>query len=74
MFLQLYTRMYLAGDAGQCADPVLALVPTERRVTLIGGANRAPVTPSYRCDIPCRRHRRCFRYLDLCLQQELSTN
>ena len=31
----LYTRVYFAGDAGQDADPVLALVPPDRRRTLM---------------------------------------
>jgi protocatechuate 3,4-dioxygenase, alpha subunit len=37
---QLYTRIYFAGDAGHDRDPVLALVPVDRRETLI--ATRAP--------------------------------
>ena len=32
---QLVTRMYFPDDAANAADPVLALVPAERRVTLI---------------------------------------
>jgi protocatechuate 3,4-dioxygenase, alpha subunit len=32
---QVYTRMYFAGDAEHAGDPLLALVPAERRETLI---------------------------------------
>ena len=31
---QVYTRIYFAGDAGQDTDPILALVPADRRGTL----------------------------------------
>ena len=40
MLLQNYTRIYLDTEAANAADPVLALVPAERRATLI--AKRAP--------------------------------
>jgi protocatechuate 3,4-dioxygenase, alpha subunit len=40
MLLHNYTRIYLDGEAANAADPILALVPTERRTTLI--AKRAP--------------------------------
>lgn len=32
---QLYTRIYLSGDAANAGDPVLALVPEDRRATLL---------------------------------------
>jgi protocatechuate 3,4-dioxygenase alpha subunit len=35
ILLQLQTRVYFAGDAANEADPVLALVPEERRNTLL---------------------------------------
>ncbi len=35
ILLQLYTRIYFAGDPANGADPVLALVPDERRETLL---------------------------------------
>jgi protocatechuate 3,4-dioxygenase, alpha subunit len=35
MLLQNYTRIYLDGEASNAADPVIALVPAERRGTLI---------------------------------------
>ena len=42
MLLHLYTRIYFDGEAANISDPVLALVPADRRATLIaarkGGA------------------------------------
>ena len=42
MLLHLYTRIYFDGEAANASDPVLALVPADRRATLIaarkGGA------------------------------------
>ncbi|QPF85287.1 protocatechuate 3,4-dioxygenase subunit alpha [Bradyrhizobium genosp. L] len=35
MLLQLYTRIYFDDEAGNAGDPVLALVPADRRATLI---------------------------------------
>lgn len=35
VLLQLYTRIYFAGDPANEGDPVLALVPPDRRETLI---------------------------------------
>jgi protocatechuate 3,4-dioxygenase alpha subunit len=35
MLLHLYTRIYFDGEAANAGDPVLALVPTDRRATLI---------------------------------------
>lgn len=35
MLKQLHTRLYFAGEAGNDADSVLALVPADRRATLI---------------------------------------
>lgn len=35
MLRQIYTRMYFPGEAANEADPILALVPTDRRNTLI---------------------------------------
>ena len=35
ILLQLYTRIYFAGDPANASDPVLALVPAERRNTLL---------------------------------------
>src|SRR4051812_1884351 len=45
MLLHLYTRIYFDGEAANASDPVLALVPPDRRATLIaarkGGADNA---------------------------------
>ena len=51
MLLHLYSRIYFDGEAANAADPVLALVPADRRATLI--AARQPGTGSavYRFDI-----------------------
>ena len=51
MLLHLYSRIYFDGEAANAADPVLALVPQDRRATLI--AIRQPVAGSavYRFDI-----------------------
>lgn len=35
ILLQLHTRIYFAGDPGNHSDPVLALVPADRRDTLM---------------------------------------
>jgi len=51
MLLHLYSRIYFDGEAANAADPVLALVPADRRTTLI--ATRQPGTGNavYRFDI-----------------------
>ncbi len=51
MLLHLYSRIYFDGEAANAADPVLALVPADRRATLI--ATRQPGTGNavYRFDI-----------------------
>jgi protocatechuate 3,4-dioxygenase, alpha subunit len=48
MLLQLYTRIYLGGEA---ADPVLALVPADRRNTLIAAREPGAGNAVYRFDI-----------------------
>jgi protocatechuate 3,4-dioxygenase alpha subunit len=40
MLLQNYTRIYFDDEAANAADPVLALVPADRRATLM--ATRQP--------------------------------
>ena len=40
---QIYTRIYFEGDAGAASDPILDLVPAERRHTLM--ARPAPAEP-----------------------------
>jgi protocatechuate 3,4-dioxygenase alpha subunit len=50
MLRQLYTRLYFSDEAANAADPILALVPQERRDTLI--ARRQPSgQPTYEFDI-----------------------
>ena len=43
------TRIYFSDEAANAADPILALVPTERRATLI--ATRETGDAIYRLDI-----------------------
>ena len=49
MLLHLYTRIYFDDEAGNAADPVLALVPADRRATLI--AKKAGAGNVYTLDI-----------------------
>jgi protocatechuate 3,4-dioxygenase, alpha subunit len=48
MLLQNYTRIYFDDEAGNAADPILALVPADRRATLIAKRGEGGV---YRFDI-----------------------
>ena len=49
MLRHLYTRIYFSDEAANTSDPVLALVPADRRATLI--AQREPGKPVYRLDV-----------------------
>jgi protocatechuate 3,4-dioxygenase alpha subunit len=51
MLLQLYTRIYFDGEAANSADPVLALVPADRRGTLIAPREAGNGGAVYRFDI-----------------------
>jgi protocatechuate 3,4-dioxygenase alpha subunit len=51
MLLHLYTRIYFDGEAGNAADPVLALVPGDRRATLIATREPGSGNAVYRFDI-----------------------
>jgi protocatechuate 3,4-dioxygenase, alpha subunit len=51
MLLHLYTRIYLGGEAANASDPVLALVPSDRRETLIAERESGNGNPVYRLDI-----------------------
>jgi protocatechuate 3,4-dioxygenase alpha subunit len=51
MLLHLYTRTYLGGEAANAADPVLALVPIDRRATLIAQQANCNGNAVYRFDI-----------------------
>ena len=47
MLRQVYTRMYFPDEAANAADPILNLVPTDRRQTLIAHKDGS----NYRFDI-----------------------
>ena len=52
MLRQLYTRMYFPDEQATQSDPILALVPAERRQTLIATRrDKAGQAPVYRFDI-----------------------
>ena len=51
MLLQNYTRIYLNGEAANATDPVLALVPIDRRPTLIAQRANCNAGTVYRFDI-----------------------
>jgi protocatechuate 3,4-dioxygenase alpha subunit len=51
MLLHNYTRIYFDGEAGNAADPVMALVPAERRATLIATREPGNGNPVYHFDI-----------------------
>lgn len=51
MLRQSYTRIYFADEAANAGDPILALVPSERRATLIAGRSMKDGHPVYTFDI-----------------------
>ena len=51
MLRQSYTRIYFAGEAANADDPILALVPAERRATLIAKHAVKDGHPVYTFDI-----------------------
>ncbi|HEY5166895.1 MAG TPA: protocatechuate 3,4-dioxygenase subunit alpha, partial [Pseudolabrys sp.] len=51
MLRQIYTRIYFADEAGNDADPILMLVPGDRRGTLIAHKAIRGELPVYRFDI-----------------------
>jgi len=51
MLLHLYTRIYLDGEAANATDPVMALVPSDRRATLIAVRQVGNGNAVYRFDI-----------------------
>jgi protocatechuate 3,4-dioxygenase alpha subunit len=51
MLRHLYTRIYLGDEAANAADPVLAIVPPERRSTLIAARESGNGNPVYRLDL-----------------------
>ena len=51
MLRQIYTRLYFADEAGNDADPILTLVPEDRRGTLIAHKEMRGELPVYRFDV-----------------------
>ncbi len=51
MLRHLYTRIYFGDEAANAADPVLALVPADRRSTLIASRETADGHAVYRFDL-----------------------
>lgn len=51
MLRQVYTRLYFSDEAANAADPILALVPADRRGTLIAHKQPGDGVPVYRFDI-----------------------
>jgi len=51
MLRQVYTRLYFPDEAGNAADPILSLVPTDRRPTLIARKETREGRAIYRFDI-----------------------
>jgi protocatechuate 3,4-dioxygenase alpha subunit len=51
MLRQIYTRFYFPDEAANTADPILAMVPTERRDTLIARKESRGGQTVYRFDI-----------------------
>jgi protocatechuate 3,4-dioxygenase alpha subunit len=51
MLMHLYSRIYLDSEAANAADPVLALVPADRRGTLIAERQSGNGNAVYRFDI-----------------------
>ncbi|MFB9262661.1 protocatechuate 3,4-dioxygenase subunit alpha [Bradyrhizobium erythrophlei] len=51
MLLHLYTRIYFDDEAGNASDPVLALVPADRRATLIAKRKAGSGNAVYALDI-----------------------
>jgi protocatechuate 3,4-dioxygenase alpha subunit len=51
MLRQVYTRLYFPDEPANAADPILNLVPTDRRATLIARKETREGRPIYRFDI-----------------------
>jgi len=51
MLRQVYTRLYFSDEAANAADPILALVPVDRRGTLIAHKESRGALSIYRFDI-----------------------
>lgn len=51
MLIHANTRMYFPDEAANAEDPVLALVPEDRRSTLVASAEAGEGLPTYRFDV-----------------------
>jgi protocatechuate 3,4-dioxygenase, alpha subunit len=51
MLRQVHTRLYFADEATNAADPIVALVPQDRRATLMAYKEMRGTLPVYRFDI-----------------------
>ena len=51
MLRHLYTRIYFGDEAANATDPVLAIVPPERRSTLIAARESGNGNALYRLDL-----------------------
>ena len=51
MLRQIYTRLYFSDEAANASDPILSLVPADRRGTLIAHKESGGDVPLYRFDI-----------------------
>jgi protocatechuate 3,4-dioxygenase alpha subunit len=51
MLRQSYTRIYFSDEQGNASDPILALVPADRRDTLVARRETRDGQPVYRFDI-----------------------
>jgi protocatechuate 3,4-dioxygenase alpha subunit len=51
MLRQIYTRLYFADETANDSDPILTLVPTDRRGTLIAHKEMRGELAVYRFDI-----------------------
>jgi protocatechuate 3,4-dioxygenase alpha subunit len=51
MLRHLYTRIYFEGEAANSSDPVLALVPSDRRMTLIASRESGNGSAVYKLDL-----------------------
>jgi protocatechuate 3,4-dioxygenase, alpha subunit len=51
MLRQIYTRLYFSDEAANAGDPILTLVPADRRGTLVAHKSMRGELPIYRFDI-----------------------
>ena len=51
MLRQIYTRLYFSDEEANAGDPILTLVPADRRGTLVAHKSMRGELPIYRFDI-----------------------